>query len=389
MHILPVASGKGGVGKSLVAANLAIALAQSGQRVVLVDLDLGGSNLHLILGLRGSTPSLGSFLGDKNQKFESIIQDTDVRNLRFIPGDAEIPGLANINSSQKRSLIRRLSRLDDTDYLILDLGAGTSQNILDFYLMSGVGIIVTTPTPTATVNAYLFLKNAVFRILQTSMVKKSPGEKYVNDIFKKRSALQRVYIPEIIEELEKRDPESARKYRESFRHFQPRLIMNMIEDPKDAETVSRLRRSARHYLNLDILHLGVMYRDDLQNTALNARLPIIRYKPSAVLSQAIYRISEKIVQLQDEDTGEFLDLEALDDSYDSAETEAEQDFDSKLNYIEELLNTGALSTGDLVETVKSQHFEISQLRKQNSLYKAKLVRAMQQGFENEHTDRIK
>jgi flagellar biosynthesis protein FlhG len=158
--------------------------------------------------------------------------------------------------------------------------------------------------------------------------------------------------------------------------------MNMIEDPKDAETVSRLRRSAQQYLNVDLLHLGVMYRDDLQNTALSARLPIIRYKPSSVLSQAIYRVAEKIVQLEDEDTGEFIDLEAINDSFDSAEMEAEQDFDSKLNYIEDLLNTGALSTGDLIETVKSQHYEIAQLRKQNSLYKAKLVRAMQEGFEN-------
>lgn len=382
MHIVPIASGKGGVGKSLVAANLAIALAQNGQRVVLVDLDLGGSNLHLILGTIGSAPSLGTFLGTKRQDFESIIQDTDVRNLRFIPGDAEIPGLANINSSQKRSLIRRLSRLDDTDYLILDLGAGTSQNILDFYLMSGNGIIVTTPTPTATVNAYLFLKNAMFRILQTSMTKKSPGEKFVQDIFKNRASLQRVYIPEIVDQLQSHDPESAARYRDALSRFQPRLIMNMIEDPKDAETVARLRRSAQQYLNVDILHLGVIYRDDLQNTALNSRLPIVRYKPSAVLSQAIYRIADKIVQLEEEDSGEFLDLEAIDDSFDSAEMEAEQDFGSKMNYIEELLNTGALSMGDLIETVKSQHFEIAQLRKQNSLYKAKLVKAIQQGFED-------
>ncbi|MFP4211044.1 MAG: P-loop NTPase [Alkalispirochaeta sp.] len=380
MHILPIASGKGGVGKSLVAANLAIALAQAGQRVVLADLDLGGSNLHLILGIRGVTSSIGSFLGSRKVPFESIIHDTDIRNLRFIAGDAEIPGLANINSSQKRSLIRRLSRIDETDYLILDLGAGTSQNILDFFLMSGNGVIVTTPTPTATVNAYLFLKNAVFRILQTSMIKKSPGERFVADIFKNRTSLQRVYIPEIIEELASRDPESAERYRTAVRRFQPRLIMNMIEDPKDAETVTRLRRSARQYLDLETLHLGVIYRDDLQTTALNSQLPIIRYKPSAVLSQAIYRISEKIVQLQEEETDGFIDLEALDDSFDSAETEAEQDFDSKMHYIEELMNTGALSTGDLIETVKSQHFEIAQLRRQNALYKAKLVRAMQEGF---------
>ncbi|MFA7565614.1 MAG: P-loop NTPase [Alkalispirochaeta sp.] len=380
MHILPIASGKGGVGKSLFAANLGIALAQAGKRVVLADLDLGGSNLHMILGLRGSSPSIGTFLGNKKQAFEGIIHETDIPNLRFIPGDAEIPGLANINAAQKKSVIRRLSGIPDVDYLVLDLGAGTSHNILDFFLMSSRGIIITTPTPTATVNAYLFLKNALFRVLQTSMKRKSPGEAFLNDIMKNRSSLQRVYIPEIVDQLEEKDPESAEVYRKAMTRFQPRLVMNMIEDPKDAETVTRLRRSAQQYLGLDILHLGVMYRDELQTTALNARIPILRYKPSAVLSQAIYRISEKIVQLEDEDSGQFLDIEAFNDSYDSAESEAEHDFDTKLNYIEELLNTGALSMGDLVETVKSQQFEITQLRRQNNLYKAKLVKAMRQGY---------
>jgi flagellar biosynthesis protein FlhG len=162
MQIVPVASGKGGVGKTLVAANLAIALAQANRRVILADLDLGGSNLHLVLGLNVGGPSIGTFLGKKKIDFSEAVHETGIPNLRFIPGDAEIPGLANLTASQKNMIVRRLSGLD-ADYLILDLGAGTSQNTLDFFLMSGQGIIVTTPTPTATVNAYLFLKNAAFR----------------------------------------------------------------------------------------------------------------------------------------------------------------------------------------------------------------------------------
>jgi flagellar biosynthesis protein FlhG len=174
MQIVPVASGKGGVGKTLVAANLAIALAQANRRVILADLDLGGSNLHLVLGLNVGGPSIGTFLGKKKIDFSEAVHETGIPNLRFIPGDAEIPGLANLTASQKNMIVRRLSGLD-ADYLILDLGAGTSQNTLDFFLMSGQGIIVTTPTPTATVNAYLFLKNAAFRLLQRSANRKSPG----------------------------------------------------------------------------------------------------------------------------------------------------------------------------------------------------------------------
>lgn len=133
MQIIPIASGKGGVGKSLVAANLAIALAQSGKKTVLADLDLGGSNLHLLLGLRGIPFGIGTFFTTPEADFERLLIDTDIENLRFIPGDSEIPGMANLKPAQKKALIRALLALEDTDVLVLDLGAGTSANTVDFF----------------------------------------------------------------------------------------------------------------------------------------------------------------------------------------------------------------------------------------------------------------
>lgn len=379
MHVIPVASGKGGVGKSLIAANLAIALAQAGQRVVLADLDLGGSNLHLILGERFAGPSLGTFIGSKSEDFSAVVQATDTPGLRFIGGDAEVPGMANVTAGQRRSLVKRLTTLD-ADVLVADLGAGTSQHVIDYFLMSSHGIIVTTPAPTSTVNAYLFLKNVVFRLLQITVGTKGPGADYLKEILQDRSSLRRVYIPDIIRALEERDSDAARIFRDSLRRLRPRLIINMLEDPKDAEAITRLRRSCQQYLDLDPMHLGVVYRDDLQNTALSARIPIVRYKPNAILSQAIYRIAEKLLHLADDGQDDFIDLETINDSFDAAELEAETDFAGKLNYIEELLHSGALTQGDLVETIRSQHHEITQLRRQNALYKARIVAAMQQGF---------
>ena len=195
-----------------------------------------------------------------------------------------------------------------------------------------------------------------------------------------KARLKSVYLPDIVRELRDHAPKAAAEYEQRIRRFRPRVIVNMIEDPRDAEKVNRLRHSTQQYLGIDLLHLGIVYRDDLQNTALSARIPIVRYKPQSVLSQAIYRIAERVVQRSLEEDARPLDLEAIDDSFDAAEMEAEADFETKLGYIEELLHSGALSQGDLVETIKSQHFEITQLKKQNNLYKSKLVRAMQAGF---------
>lgn len=379
MRILPIASGKGGVGKSLVSANLSIALAQSGKRVVLADLDLGASNLHLILGFASKKHGLGTWLSGAKVPFKDLIYETDYPNLRFIPGDAEIPGLANIAYRQKTTVAKHLLAIEDADYLVLDLGAGTGANILDFFLLSGRGLVVTTPTLTATLNAYLFLKNSVFRLMWDSFKPKSKARALLESLKKDGASLQRAYIPEILGRVAEADPASRSAFDLRMSRFSPRLVLNMLEDPKDAEKAQKIRRSCREYLGMDLEHLGVVYRDDLQDVALSSRIPIIRYKPQSVLSQAIYRIADKLVSSEGDDES-FLDPEYLDDSYDAADSEASMDFDAKMQYVEELLSSGALTQGDLIETVRMQQFEIGQLRKENQFLKSKVAKALSQGF---------
>lgn len=378
MQILPIASGKGGVGKSLLAANLAIVLSRTGTRVILADLDFGGSNLHLILGVRGVKTGIGAFINNPDIEFDAVVLETDYENLRFIPGDGEIPGIANLNAGQKRKLINRLRKLD-ADYLILDLGAGTSFNVMDFFLLSHQGIIVTTPTPTALVNAYLCIKNALFRLLTSSIKRGTEADQLLKQINRDTEQLQRIYMPDLVARLEAVDPESIATYRETARRFRPRIVLNMLDDPKDAEKVTRLRHSCSQYLGVELEHLGVMYRDELQDISLGARLPIVLYKPASVLSQAITRIADKVTELApDEEETHWLDV---DDSFAAAEAAAESDFEAKNDYVNELLHTGALTQGDLLETVKSQQIEINQLRRENDFLKSRIVRAANQGFD--------
>ena len=379
MRIIPVASGKGGVGKSLVAANLGVAFAQAGQRVVLADLDLGASNLHLVLGHQSPKTGIGTFLNDTKSNFDGVITDTDIRGLRFIPGDTEIPGTANLKPHQLKALVRRFLALkSEADILILDLGAGTHQSILDFFLLSGQGIVVSAPMVTAVLNAYVFLKNTVFRLMYTAFGKDSPAVNYLEKNRKEGSGPQKLYIPKMLPEIKKIDPNSHDRFMRRIDHFHPRLIMNLIDDPKDADVAMKIRRSCEEYLDLKIEHLGIVYRDVIQDTALSSRLPILLYKPTSVLSQAIYRIADKILQSDEDKYG--LDDKEIEDSFQEAEMEAEIDFGAKMEYVEDLLHSGALSQGDLVETVKSQQFEIAKLKKENNFLKLKLSQAFAKGF---------
>lgn len=373
MQIIPVASGKGGVGKSLVSANLAIALGKAGKKVIIADLDLGASNLHLVLGQQAPKAGIGTYLSG-GIDFEDIILETNYENLSFIPGDAEIPGLTAMKASQKNDLIKKLQNLN-TDFLIVDLGAGTHTSILDFFLLSPQGLIVTSPTVTATLDAYLFLKNTVFRLMYNSFKKNSKAYKFLESLKSDAKSLQRVYIPKLIDTLMQVDPQSTEIFKRRISRFKPRLIMNIIDNPQDADKAQKIRRSCSEYLGLELEHLGVIYRDSLQDIALASRLPIVIYKPNAMLSQAIFRIADKLAH------SETLRFDGDGpDSFQYAESEALEDFENKMSYIEELLGTGALTMNELAETIKTQQYEISQLKKENLLLKSKIVKAISQGF---------
>lgn len=381
MQIIPIASGKGGVGKSLLSANLAIALGKAGKRVLLADLDLGASNLHLVIGQQAPKKGIGTFLTGA-QDFESIITDTDYENVRFIAGDSEIPGMSSIKSAQKNSLIKKLLKCD-ADYLILDLGAGTHLTILDFFLLSPQGIVVTAPTVTATLNGYLFLKNAVFRMMYNTFKKGTAGYDYLKKLRSDSSSLQRLYIPKLVEELQKIDPENTELFIKRKSQFRPRLVMNCIDNPVDAEKAQKIRRSCSQYLGMNLEHLGVIYRDSLQDRALSSRLPVIVYKPQAVISQAIFRIADRILESETLSFDENYAVASEDegsDSFQIASEEALDDYSAKMAYVEELLGTGALTAGELAETVKMQQMELNQLKKENTLLKSKLLKAAQQGF---------
>ena len=378
-QIIPIASGKGGVGKSLLSANLAIALGQSGKKVVLVDLDLGASNLHLVIGYHPGAASLGSWLTEKSE-FKDIVCPTDYKNVSFIAGDSQIPDLTSLKHAQKVKLIRNLNNIN-ADYVILDLGAGTHQFILDMFLLSPQGIVVTAPAVTATLNGYLFLKNAVFRLLYTTFKRGTPGRQYLDELKRDSQTMQKLYIPQLVQKLGQVDPQNTQLFISRMNQFRPRLVMNMIEDPKDADKVSRIKNSCNQYLGLDIEYLGVMFRDMLQDKALSSQLPIVVYKPQSVLGQAVYRIGDKVLSTPMHKFDSGFTPDSFNDNFHEAEEEADADFTYKLSGIDDLVSGGNLSIGEMAEMIKTQNYELTQLKKENNLLKSKLIKAASQGFQ--------
>ncbi len=163
--ILSVAGGKGGVGKSIFSVALGTKLAMDGSSVALVDLDLGAANIHTYTGIIKKTRTIADFILKKVPSLEELLLETTQPNLKIVSGADFVPGMANPAHWMKLKIMRHVKALP-ADYVIIDLGAGVHFNTLDFFSMSDRGIVVTAPEPGAVMNAYSFIKSALFRRLQ-------------------------------------------------------------------------------------------------------------------------------------------------------------------------------------------------------------------------------
>ena len=161
IRVVSVASGKGGVGKTIISVNLAIALSRLGVRVLVVDADFGLANIDIMLGVT-SKYNVSHFLkGEKD--LHEIIQ-LGHEGVRFISGGSGINELLNMDEKQLAGLLSGLVRLDSPiDFIIIDNGAGINDNILQMILSSSETIVVTTPEPTAILDAYALVKTILKR----------------------------------------------------------------------------------------------------------------------------------------------------------------------------------------------------------------------------------
>jgi flagellar biosynthesis protein FlhG len=291
-HIIAVGSGKGGVGKSLLAANIAIYLAQLGKKVVLLDADLGGANLHTFVGVERPHVTLGDFFDGRVARIEQCIVETSVANLLLVSGEGDPLWAANPKPATKSRLIRQVRDLD-VDYLICDLPTGSGFNALDFFLVAHVGLLVVAPEPTSVENTYRFIKSAFLRRLRGM-----PGID--------RLAVDRTYEGGIPSPLDlyyaalSADPAVAERMLDEIRRFRPRLVVNQTRTRADLELGPQLRAAGRRRLGLFVDYLGHMETDDAVWLAVRKRRPLIVEHPESKVTKNLERIVRKLLAIESE-----------------------------------------------------------------------------------------
>ncbi len=270
-RIIPVASGKGGVGKSLLTVNLGVTLAKMGKTVILIDLDLGGSNLHTFLGIRNSKAGIGNYLNKQADSLESLIIPTDTDKLYFIPGDGLFAGSAHMHYFQKTKILKEIPHLV-ADFILLDLGAGTNNNIVDFFIPFPQGIIVTVPETTAILNAYSFLKTALYRSSYRMFPPKSDERLLVQNFFRQRLEGSGNSLFSLADKLGELSVENGEKIRKMLEVFYPGIIINMGRNPQDKNLGKNLRLISRKNLGISLEYLGYLpYEQEVSRSIINRK----------------------------------------------------------------------------------------------------------------------
>jgi len=161
--LVSIRSGKGGEGESVLSSNLAVLLAGKGHKVVLIDLDAGGANAYIMFGVFRPERTLGDFMLRGVDSLQDVTMELKTFNkLLLIPGMGESMYTANLPTGAKDKLLRHIKKLD-VDFVIIDVGAGTNYNTLDYYMMDDYNICISTPEPTSVLDLYRFVKLAVIR----------------------------------------------------------------------------------------------------------------------------------------------------------------------------------------------------------------------------------
>jgi flagellar biosynthesis protein FlhG len=252
-RIITITSGKGGVGKTNMSVNMALAYARLGKKVVVMDADLGLANVNVMLNM---VPKFNLYHVIRKQKtMREILLETEY-GISIVAGASGFSKIANLNETERQDFINELDTLSNADIIIIDTSAGVSSNVMDFIAAADDAVIITTPEPTAITDAY-----GIIKIIATEIDNLNIGLK---------------------------------------------LVVNRVKSVAEAKKVAdRMTSIAGQFLNLKVEYLGFIYDDQAVSHAVLRQRPFMVVDPKCRASLCVQHIVGRMEKSELRDGGGF------------------------------------------------------------------------------------
>ena len=306
--IIAIGGAKGGIGKSIIVANLSVLLASKGFRVTAVDLDLGGANLHLCLG---NKVLLQNNINDFLRKRVDSLQDIAIKSEYgpyLIGGDSAQLGAANIDFGRKLKLLRAVENLN-SDFIILDLGGDTSYNIIDFFLKADYGIVVTTRDSASYLGAYHLLKAAMYRRFNRlfgpesrfRMYKNHQLEQLIREMMNPADGEWPKSINDLLEKVRQEQPDHFPFMCEVVENFNSYLVVNKVPNRLlrtfDVNPIiTRIQQVTRTWLAKEVTYLGsISFQPEVENSMIDL-VPVVAKYPKGKMAEELGSIMSKLFE---------------------------------------------------------------------------------------------
>jgi flagellar biosynthesis protein FlhG len=292
-EIWAIGGGKGGTGKTFITSSMGTYLAKKGKKIVLLDVDIGGANLHSFLGISRPKKSLSYFF-EKGVPLSKLAMKTGIGNMSLISGDIHSLASDNIKFTQKLKLFRHILKLNK-QYVLIDLGGGSHNNTIDTFLMADKMITVLEPEIIAIENMYHFIKNSLFRKLKMSL--RSYGFKeIVEHMWESREKYKINNLNELIECLKNSFPYIRDILEKELSNFKIYLILNKVRSSQDIIIGFSIKSIFMKYLGLETQFVGYLEYDDTIWRSIRERKPFMMNYATSRSAKEIVTFTENILQ---------------------------------------------------------------------------------------------
>ncbi len=259
-HIWPIGGGKGGSGKSFLVGNLGVWLAEQGKKTLIIDVDLGAANLHTIIGIPYPKRSISDFINKKVKTLEETVIKTSTANLFLISGASNSLDVANLLYAQKMKVLRAIKKLS-YEFVLLDIGAGTSFNTIDFFMVSDFGVFVTTPEPTSIENIYRLIRAVYFRKIR-KMLPQRDFKKLVKTALSRHEDSSIDYLSALVLLMKEQYPKKGKALERSVQNMNFHLVLNQLRKKDNPRLGMLMCKIVNKYLGVKMEFSGNISYDD-------------------------------------------------------------------------------------------------------------------------------